>query len=127
MEGILSPLKTLLPKRLTGLHCWNLKALPKAARFGTATPDRKEPPTKPAPSPLLPATVDSGSGTPANKRMERFIPLTRRVLLRMLMDEKDFLKTADKQLMENVAASLDAKYSKMFYSILEHCKVSVSY
>lgn len=113
------------PGRLANLHCGSLKALHKsAARLSTAS-DGKEPPTQPVPS-LLPATVDNASSTPA-KRLERFIPLTRRALLRMLMDEKEFLKTAEKQLMENVAASLDAKYSKRFYSILEHCKVSFSY
>lgn len=125
MMQCLSPLRSLRLRRLTSLHCGNLKALSKAARLGTASKNEKEPPTQPVTS--LPATVDNASGTPAEKRLEKFIPLTRRALLRMLMDEKDFLKTAEKQLMEGVAASLDAKYSKRFYSILEHCKVSFSY
>lgn len=57
------------------------------------------------------------------KRLEKFIPVTRRALLRALMEEKGLLSTKEKQLMENVAAALDAKYSKRFYSILEQAKV----
>ena len=59
--------------------------------------------------------------------LEKFIPLTRRTLLRMLMEEEGLLSSADKRQMESVAASLDATYSKRFYSILEQSKVSTVY
>lgn len=58
-------------------------------------------------------------------RLEKFIPITRRSLLKALVQEKGLLSSEEKRLMENVAASLDAKYSKKFYSILEHAKVFI--
>lgn len=40
----------------------------------------------------------------------------------MLMEDERLLRSDDKRLMEKVAAALDAKYSKRFYSILEQAK-----
>ena len=59
------------------------------------------------------------------RRPEKFIPLTRRALLRLLLEDRGLLQdSGDKRSMSSVAAALDAKYSKMFYSILEQSKVS---
>lgn len=58
-----------------------------------------------------------------DRRLEKFIPVTRRALLRALVEEKELLSSEEKRLMESVAAALDAKYSKKFYSILEQAKV----
>ena len=58
------------------------------------------------------------------RELERFIPVTRRSLLQLLREDKSLLSSEDKQSLETLVASLDAKYSQRFYSILEETKVS---
>ncbi len=71
-----------------------------------------------------PATAITSIGvSPDNERLEKFIPVTRRMLLRVLVEDKELLTSHQKMLMEKIAAALDAKYSKRFYSILEQTKV----
>jgi hypothetical protein len=71
-------------------------------------------------------SVSLQTGLRREEKREKFIPVTRRALLRMLMEDEGLLTSGseDKRLMSNVAAALDAKYSKRFYSILEQSKVS---
>lgn len=70
---------------------------------------------------LLPAVT--GKASNSSKRLEKFIPVTRRNLLRILMEDEKLLSSDEKRLMENLAAALDAKYFKKFYGILEQSKV----
>ena len=67
--------------------------------------------------------VMSLSTTNTSPNVEKFIPVTRRTLLRVLMKDSGLLNSEQKMHMEKVAAALDAKYSKRFYSILEQAKV----
>ncbi len=88
--------------------------------FSTATTEQKRVPGKGS---SLQGVSNALDGSKTEKEVEKFIPLTRRALLRMLMEDERLLRSDDKRLMEKVAAALDAKYSKRFYSILEQAKV----
>ena len=68
-------------------------------------------------------TTDSSSVSIDDERLEKFIPVTRRTLLRVLLEDKGLFSSKQKKHMETVAAALDAKYSKRFYSVLEQAKV----
>ena len=72
----------------------------------------------------LPATDTRSLSILDNGRLEKFIPVTRRTLLRMIVEDKELLDSYQKKLMEKVAAAMDTKYSNRFYSILEQAKVS---
>ncbi len=73
--------------------------------------------------PLEPEQAEVKSVDTQEIRLEKFIPVTRRTLLRTLVEEKGFLKNEEREKMESLGASLDAKYSQTFYSILEEAKV----
>ena len=55
--------------------------------------------------------------------MEKFIPVTRGVLVSKLMAEDGLLNWQEKRLLENFAAALDAFFSQRFYAMLEETKV----
>lgn len=57
------------------------------------------------------------------RRLERFIPVTQRTILQLLVKDKHLLSSEDKRLLETLVSSLDAKYSQRFYGILEETKV----
>lgn len=71
---------------------------------------KQEEQTKPLPD----ASMKSLSVLPDNSRLEKFIPVTRRTLLQALVKDTELFDSHQKKLMEKVAASLDAKYSKRF-------------
>ena len=73
--------------------------------------------------PLEPEQAEVESVDTLEIRLEKFIPVTRRTLLRTLVEEKGFLENEEREKMESLGASLDAKYSQTFYSILEEAKV----
>ena len=56
-------------------------------------------------------------------RLEKFIPVPRRTLLKELMNEEGLLNWKERGLMERLAAAMDAYYSQKFYAILEEAKV----
>lgn len=56
-------------------------------------------------------------------RREKFIPVTRRSLVRRLAEEEGLLNWEEKRLLENFAAALDARFSQRFQGILEETKV----
>lgn len=80
-------------------------------------------------SPAVPQTVQekTASSDPksphSEKRMEKFIPVTRGVLVSKLMAEDGLLNWQEKRLLENFAAALDAFFSQRFYAMLEETKV----
>lgn len=57
------------------------------------------------------------------KQKEKFIPVTRRTLVRRLVEEDGLLNWEERRLLESFAASLDAYYSQKFYALLEEAKV----
>ena len=85
-----------------------------ASQDSTNEPEQPEAPSKALTSP-----------PEASQRLDKFIPVTRRSLFRALVEDQGLLSSGDRGLMENLAASLDATYSKKFYSILEQAKVCV--
>ena len=68
---------------------------------------------------------DVKSLEPEKRRLQKFIPVTRRILFHKLLEEKRLLNSSEKRLMNNVAAALDAKFSQKFYRILEESKVLI--
>ena len=57
------------------------------------------------------------------KQKEKFIPVTRRTLVKKLVEEEGLLNWEEKRLLESFAASLDTYYSQKFYALLEEAKV----
>lgn len=69
-------------------------------------------------------TVSSDlKSTHSERRMEKFIPVTRGVLLSKLMAEDRLLNWQERRLLESFAAALDAFFSRRFYAMLEETKV----
>ena len=56
-------------------------------------------------------------------KKEKFIPVTRRSLLRRLGEEEGLLNWEERGLLERFAAALDARFSQRFQAILEEAKV----
>lgn len=54
---------------------------------------------------------------------EKFIPITRRMLVRTLVQDKAMLSPGEKVKLEDFAAALDAYTSQRFYTLLEEMKV----
>ena len=57
------------------------------------------------------------------RQEEKFIPVTRRTLVKKLVEEEGLLSWEEKRLVEPFAASLDTYYSQKFYALLEEAKV----
>ena len=57
------------------------------------------------------------------KQKEKFIPVTRRTLVKKLVEEEGLLNWEEKRFLESFAASLDTYYSQKFYALLEEAKV----
>ena len=53
---------------------------------------------------------------------QKFIPVTRRALVRRLAEEEGLLSWDEKRLLENLAAALDARFSQRFKTLLEETK-----
>lgn len=64
--------------------------------------------------------------TYSERRMEKFIPVTRGVLLSKLTAEDRLLNWQERRLLESFAAALDAFFSRQFYAMLEETKVRPS-
>lgn len=56
-------------------------------------------------------------------RQEKFIPVTRRSLVRRLGEEEGLLNWQEREKLESFAAALDARFSQRLQSILEETKV----
>ena len=56
-------------------------------------------------------------------RQEKFIPVTRRSLVRRLGEEEALLSWEERGKLESFAATLDARFSQRFQGILEETKV----
>lgn len=69
-------------------------------------------------------TVSSDlKSTYSERRIEKFIPVTRGVLLSKLTAEDRLLNWQERRLLESFAAALDAFFSRQFYAMLEETKV----
>lgn len=72
----------------------------------------------------LEKTPSSDKGPlPLERRMEKFIPVTRRVLVSKLIAEEGLLNGKERHLMERFAAALDTCFHQRFYAMLEETKV----
>ena len=60
-------------------------------------------------------------------RLERFIPVTRRSLVRRLGEEEGLLNWQERQKLETFASALDARFSQRLQGILEETKVCLMY
>lgn len=56
-------------------------------------------------------------------RQEKFIPVTRRSLMRRLGEEEGLLNWEEREKLESFAAALDARFSQRFQGTLAEAKV----
>lgn len=54
---------------------------------------------------------------------ERYIPITRKSIIRFLMEEKDFLTDEEKKAFHDFALALDSAIVNKYHSILQELKV----
>ena len=71
----------------------------------------------------IPSTDKTPVPLHSERRMEKFIPVTRRVLVSKLMAEEGLLNGQERRLMERFAAALDTCFYQRFYAMLEETKV----
>ena len=64
-----------------------------------------------------------GVATTEQQRREKFIPVTRRSLMRRLRDEEGLLNWEERDKLESFAAALDSHFSQRFQATLQEAKV----
>ena len=69
--------------------------------------------------------VGDGEVAEERPRKDKFIPVTRRSLVRRVREEEGLLNWEEREKLEAFAAALDARFSQRFLGILDGAKVSV--
>ena len=72
------------------------------------------------------AKIEGAEAADELSRQEKFIPVTRRSLIRRLREEEGFLNWEERERLEAFAAALDARFSQRFLGTLGEAKVGNS-